>query len=221
MKTYLYLLSSIWGCLISTKGDVVNGGFEDAVLVQYQGQSTQVRASEALAGWTASFDIFVPSPSEFIIYNNIALDSPAVSIHDANSLFKPLLGSFSVYLQGGTVAGTQGASIFQTTTVPSDARSLMFLGRNVSNLEFSFDGQVLPILPLSTLLPPEQGSVYGVDVSSFAGTLRELRFRAPAQAGIGLIDSIFFSSQAVPETSTLALGVVGLAFLLPSLRRRN
>lgn len=186
---------------------LTNGDFEAATLIQYN-NPFEVKSAEALPGWTVAFRGF-PTPVPYINYNELALDSAIISIHDSQSrYFTPLEGSYSLFLQGGNVANSPGASLSQSTAVPADARSIRFLGNPDNHLELSFNGQNLPFVGLGTA---GSGMLYGADISGFAGVSGDIQFHAAPLIGGGLVDNVFFSSVAIPEPSELSL--MGFSFL--------
>jgi hypothetical protein len=130
----------------------------------------------------------------------------------------PISGRFSVYLEGGRNAqNVQGsAEIAQTGTVDQTAHSLLFAAtRGVPNV--SFNGQPLPVFPLqnhSTFIS------YGADVSAFAGQTGELRFTTAYPVG-SFLDDIQFSSQVIPEPSTITLLAAGAVILGGRLTHRR
>lgn len=142
-------------------------------------------------------------------FNDVALDAPAVTLQGTTSAFFPAIqGSYSVLLQGGTVSGglaynTNGASVFQAGKIPLTSRSLLYLGG--AAVRVTFNGQALPSVALNN---EANYTLWGVDVSAYAGQSGELRFIAPWQSS-GMLDDIQFSSSPVPEPSTFALGAVG------------
>jgi hypothetical protein len=110
------------------------------------------------------------------------------------------------------------ASIAQTGMIPINANSIEFLGKSVfggPTLELSFNGQNIPTLPLSN---GTNYTLYGGDISQFAGQTGELRFTSlpsplyPTPQSGGLLDDISFSPMVIPEPSTLALMTFGLIF---------
>ena len=78
--------------------------------------------------------------------------------------------------------------------------------------QVSFDGQRMPIIPLSG-----HGDYFlvGADISGFAGQTGELKFLvAPQQFGVmGYLDNIQFSPEPLPEPSTLCLFGFGALLL--------
>ncbi len=160
-----------------------------------------------LPGWTGYLN---GSQVSSVTYNTIALDSSAISLHSSTSpIFQPLRGGYSVYLQGGRFSSIS-AAIAQTGLVPQTAQSLVFLSVSEGSLQVTFDGQIIPMIQIGTA--PNYVAMGG-DISAFAGQTGELRFTAFNGVGAGLIDSILFSTQAIPEPSTYLLFGCGVLLL--------
>ncbi len=187
----------------------INLNFESAQIVT-DGSLFRVNAWKALPGWTNGY----PSNAA-IFYNDVSLGGAAVSIHDTNG-FEPILqGRYSVLLQGAN-PGSGSASIGQTGQIPSSAQSLTFWGQ-LGSLQITFGGQAVPYVAIGN---GPNYTIYGGDISAFAGQTAELRFTALAHTGGGLIDNIQFSPSQIPEPGSLALLGVS-ALLLGFFRGRN
>jgi hypothetical protein len=183
--------------------------------------SSSVPVSSVLPDWTATIDgvqqtdvgynYFPPGPS-----------GPAgVSLIGPGGAWPALDGTYSVLLTGGTGE----ASISQTAVIPMEAQSLTFEveegleGRG--SLAVSIGGQSLSLLPLAT---EPNYTLYGTDISAWAGAREDLTFEA--SAGFPLtyweIDDISFSPTAVPEPTPIALtGIGGIALALSRGLLRN
>jgi len=184
-----------------------NPTFDEGELVFHAGPNS-VQSEEGLPGWTVS------SPD--LLYNGRILTSPWVSIHDLSDAENPPIeGRFSIMLQGGNIP-SGSAWIAQGLTIPSESRSLLFRGRDLSGPQVFFEGQEIAYSPVETF---PTYVLYGADVSHFAGTAGELRFEAHFQA-TGMIDNLQFSPLVVPEPSIFALSVIGTAALLFHGRKR-
>ena len=129
----------------------------------------------------------------------------------------PISGRFSVLLLGGRDLRVPGelvygsASISQTATVPVGSNSLLFSANYLGGpIEVSMQGQVLPYYKME-----DRGSysVYGADISAFAGQMSELKFRTPWPSSV-FLDDVQFSAQVIPEPETLLLISSGLAMLV-------
>jgi len=131
----------------------------------------------------------------------------AVSVQDTtSSILLPLQGSYSVFLQGLGGGPAASVAIGQTAQLPADAASLRYWASPLSILQLSLDGQVLPVFLLGTT---PGYSIFGADVSAFAGQMRELRLTGPSNGG-GLFDNIQFSNQPIPEPGMISILLVGL-----------
>ncbi len=190
----------------------VNLGFEQAHPTLVPGSSFFVYASSALPSWTPLID---GQPQAEIVYNTVSLGAPCVSIQQTNSYV--LSGRFSVVLQSGYIPFNPpvSAGISQTGDVPLGTRSLQFLGDNdlrYDNLTISLGGTIVPIHALEEKL---QGTIYGADITGWAGRTTELRFTAsPTYIDwftFVSLDQIQFSPQAIPEPSVA--GFVASALL--------
>ena len=109
------------------------------------------------------------------------------------------------------------ASVGQTGQIPLSALSLLFYLSFDSNLQVTFGGQLISLIKTGSTPTYD---IWGGDVSAYAGQTGQLLFTALPNIGYGLLDNIQFSSSAIPEPSTLALGALG-AFLLGFRRWRN
>lgn len=186
----------------------VNMDFEDATLSPATGTAN-------VSGWT-EFNGYADGnyPGGMsIIYNNRTLDEPDVSLSLAgmNSYLPAAIqGGYSVFLWGGDAYDNKnGASIEQTGQIPSTAQSIIYWG---DQFQVSFAGHPLP---LSAIGSGPNYTIWGADVSAYAGQTGELLFTAPWGGFSGLIDNIEFSSSPIPEPSEpalLALGALSLGF---------
>ena len=149
-----------------------------------------------------------------LIYNNQPLDSPGASLEGVDYWTPALDGQFSVMLQGGTIYypyGTNGASIGQTGQIPLAAKSITYWGASQNGLQITFNGQRLSFNPISVAA---NHTVYGADISTYAGQTGELLFTAPwPENGGTLIDDIQFSNLPIPEPSVFGLCALGALLL--------
>jgi hypothetical protein len=171
-----------------------------------------IATTNALPGWT----VFIGSnQASQITYDDPALGSTFVTLNATNG--ENISGNFSVLLQGGLTASA--ASIIQTGSVPVSAESLLFEAQpGAGTLQVSLGGQNLPFFALSS---GANYTLYGTDVSAFAGQAEQLMFsalRAPGGFNNWNIDNIQFSNQQVPEPSVAAFLALG-AFLICWARR--
>ena len=129
------------------------------------------------------------------------------------------------FLQSGIIVRPGGsglstdAFIRQTGLVPDTAQSILFEAQpGTDSLVLTLGGQSLPFVALETT---PNYTLYGGDVSAFAGQSLELEFADwPSNSGTGWnLDSIEFSSQPVPEPNVCGLLTLGCLFF--RLRRSN
>jgi hypothetical protein len=193
----------------------VNLNFENAIITPDPSSPyypDAVYASDAIPGWTATGFI---GPTD-IYYDNLTLGAPCVAIDDSNGLYDspPIDGAFSIILYGGGGPLT-GASISQTGIVPASAESILFKAQYAvamgGTLQVSLGGQTIPFSALST---GSNYTLYGGNVSAFAGQSEQLIFSASAGVNnIWTIDDIQFSPSPVPEPTEFALATLGILLL--------
>lgn len=197
--------------LVSAQG-FINLNFESANVAAYSPGPATVLVASAVPGWT----VYVKGVAQSnIIYNDISLGAPEVSIHDTNDVFAPVQGAYFILLQSSTAGDVTGSSaIGQTGTIPLSTMSLTFWGN--FDGQVTFDSQLLTYTAIGTT---PNYSIYQADISAYAGITGQLLFSAPYGTG-GIIDNIQFSSLPVPEPSGLLLAVLGTGLIgLLRLRR--
>ncbi len=189
------------------QGSFQNLDFEQARIVPIPGNPNFVATTTALPGWTA----FIGGTAvDLVLYDDISLGSPAISIHDTNGFVTVLEGNYTISLQPSFDRLTIPA-IAQLGLVPSTARSLRFYGTGL--ISVSFEGQEIPLSVLGTT---STYNIYGGDISAFAGQSGSLQFR-----GGGSLDNIVFSNLPVPEPGIFGIFALGALLLgWPILRRR-
>jgi hypothetical protein len=199
----------------------VNLDFEHPILPLSPTFST-VSAANAIPGWTASFG--GGDPLSYIGYDTVSLGGSAIFLEDTNAQgggrdgFSnlPIQGNYSVLLEGSAyLSDPLAASIGQTGTIPVTAQSLTFFGILAGNLQVTFNGQPLSFMSISNAL---NYTIWGADISAYAGQTGQLLFTAPV-LNAALLDNIKFSSLPIPEPSAFALATLGA--LLLGLRRRH
>src|SRR4051812_27706382 len=165
MPFFYLLINETFRC--EAQGTFQNLRFENATLIPVD-QFT-VRSDAALPGWTVYLNNV---QSQTILHDDATLDLWSVSIHDSQSqipFLQPIAGLYSVFLQGGDDPQmTDGpAAIAQTGQIGADRNSLLFKATHVQgSLEVSFKGQILPFTSVATA---PTYTLYGADISSFAG----------------------------------------------------
>jgi len=170
-----------------------------------------VTVASALPAWTVSYGI---SPQTQITFNSPALGSTWVTLIGTGyqgypGIQGPIDENYSVLLQGGVTASA--ASISQTGLIPGSTQSLLFEAKpGPGPLDISIDGQNIPYMVVGT---GANYTLYGADISTWAGDTEQLMFSALEGYGGGnnwLIDDISFSTTAVaPEPSVFALTAIG------------
>jgi hypothetical protein len=202
------------------QGTFQNLDFEESTVPQ-DSQTNVVSSLNAFPGWS----VYVSTNQQtFVGFNNGCFGSTCVSLLGTNGDrilgYRSLEGGFSALLQGG-VSGSvvlypTAASILQTGFIPASARSILFrAGPSIpGTLSVSLGGIDIPFLALSN---GPNYTVYGGDISAFAGQTALLEFsvsRLPGTASIDWnIDSIEFSASTIPEPSVLRLSALGTVLL--------
>jgi hypothetical protein len=162
-------------------------------------------------GWAANTANYVNGDPTTLPFNNAALDAPAVNLEGTNNTAGPsaIQGNYSIFLQGGTQTyadffpgHTNGASIGQSGQIPLTAQSITYWG---NALQVTFNGQMLSFNAIGS---GANYTVYGADISAYAGQTGALVFTTPWLSA-GLLDNIQFSSSPVPEPGGLTLVVTG------------
>jgi hypothetical protein len=215
MKTRLItaLVFSIVSAKIIAQGTFQNLNFEQANPVMANGGPYYpygVTAASALPYWTVD----VGGVQQTSIPENApSLGAPQVTLISSAYMFPPPIdGNYSVLLEGSDGPGLPAIS--QTGLIPAGSQSLLFEAQPGSAaLEVLVGSQVVPFSAVGTGV---NYTLYGANISAWAGDTEELTFSAQ-ESTVGLnnwlIDDISFSTQTVPEPSPLALtGVGGLLF---------
>lgn len=225
MRSRHTILASALALALATpalgQGTFQNLGFESPVLplIYVSPGYPYVLASSAVPGW---IPYLVDQAQSDVLYNVRTGGGSAVGLHDWMSSTAPLEGNYSLLLQPGVSpsgGGRTAAAVGQTGTVPAAAKSLRFLAA-YGQFTVSFAGQSLAPVALSS--GPNFSTLFGVDISGFAGQSGELRFTAPDIEGGPndvFLDSIRFSTVAIPEPRVLALCALGVALSGSRLRR--
>ena len=168
---------------------------------------------------------YVPGWSGFgtnlFLYNQLSLGTPSVTL--VGGSLGAIDGAFSMQLEAFTTASISVSS--QASTVPTSAESLMFKAQpGLGVLVVTLGGQNIPIFALSN---GANYTLYGGNISTFAGEAEQLTFTAIGTGGAyygantWTIDDIIFSSSPVPEPSILNLFSIGVCFFVWNKLRPN
>lgn len=213
---------------VHAQGTFVNLNFEATTVPMTQPPTDPgppVDVGAAFPGWSAFLGTNQLSK---VWYNNYTIGTANISlITPITPPFPAIEGNYSALLQAG-VGGPAAnipmeASLRQTSLIPLNAQSIQFkaiLDLSGVNPPFtvSLGGQNLA---LATLQQTPAYTLYGADVTAFAGQYRELRFTVTTPDGRLnnlYLDAIRFGP-AIPEPGTTALLAFGAACILRSLKR--
>lgn len=218
MKIHLTIINVLLAGLIQCRSQgFINLNFESSKLtnIVYFGYPGTVAT---VTGWAYSGVNPVNGDPNTFPYNSTSLDAPAVILEGTNNPYGPssIQGKYSIYLQGGSAfqSATNGASIWQTATISASSLSIYYWG---GPLQVSFNGQALAFNAISNA---PVYTVWGADISAYAGQTGELLFNAPWQSA-ALLDNIQFSTTSVPEPTTLVLTALGTLLLGCRLRKKQ
>jgi len=204
---------------VQAQGTFQNLNFEEANPVIVAGSPYYpygVTAASALPDWTATEGGVQQTQ---ITENAPSLGAPwVVLISSADTTgFLPIDGNYSVLLQGSGVSSLPAIS--QTGLIPAGTQSLYFEAQaGVGALDVLVGTHVIPFAAVGS---GANYTLYGANISAWGGDTEQLTFAAQESTS-GLnnweLDDISFSTQAVPEPSSLAL--TGVGALLFALYRR-
>jgi hypothetical protein len=176
-----------------------NLNFEQAnvPVVPFGQFGADVTSLDGVPFWTT----YIGSNQVFsIFHNNASLGSAAIAILGPDWSSQSILeGSYTVRLQASTAGPSRTAAIGQTGQIPAGTQSLEFFG--TGGYTVTFAGQQITLVSLGSTA---SYTIFGGDISSFAGQTGELRIQ-----GGGLLDNISFSNQAIPEPSMFGIFVLG------------
>jgi hypothetical protein len=175
----------------------------------------------------------VLSPVAGGYHNSADLDQMTIAVYsvDASPIpgsMHPIFGTYTAYIEADLGSMHLGQlELFQSGVIPADAQSLRFRMTSYSSLTGVLPQMTLKVngttIPFSPAAP-----FWQADVSSYAGTLSEIRFVVRAEypfagfdphvfMGVGL-DSISFSSVPEPATAGLLLTGVLSIYILRKLK---
>src|SRR5438128_1161890 len=228
ISAHILFAATVAGSNACAQGLFQNLGFEDATYPLVPDPRGFVFASDAIPGWTPYIGGVAGNG---VLYNNYYLGAPEVGLFEdvfqTNQFVTILSGGYSVVLQAGWDGINHvSAAVGQTGLIPLGTRSITLEAKGFlapGLLQVSIGGQTISLTPVSST---SAYTVYGGDISQFAGQTAELRIAAvptlQENAANWIIDDIQFSVQAIPEPSTVALLVIGAAMAARrlALRRR-
>ncbi len=200
--------------LAPSQSSFTNLGFESASVPNGTQPGSPTPISAAFPGWSGSFsNVNGVIPATQVVYGGLSLGGSQLSLIDANT-GAPLQGSFSAYLFGGLSPGGDPTytALSQIGTVPNNAKSLLMDVSASNGFTVTLGGQNLNVVPVQTF---PSYTLYGADISAFAGQTLQLSIVAPPTSvpnGV-LLDEIVLSSSLVPKPGAFALFGVGLLFL--------
>jgi hypothetical protein len=209
---------------VSGQGTFRNLNFEEANLVNPPAPATPtfVAFADAYPGWTGYVST---NQTGQAMLNGVSGGTALMSLVTPNtatggiyfgSSNDVISGTFTAVLAAGEFNGLVPVAIAQTGLVPLTSLSLRFsLGSHsyVSDLLVTLNGQEIPFFPLST---GTNYTLYGSDISAFAGLTGELRYTEQPISwpfAKAWLDDIFFSDQPIPEPSVLGLFALGALLL--------
>jgi len=190
----------------------VNLNFEGAKVTLPSGtQPGPVLVTNALFGWSIYYGTF---PQTQIYYDDMSLGSSQITLAGTNDPYgqSAIEGNFSVLLQGGVTAA--GVSIRQTGILPTSTESIFFKAYSLGPMSLSLGGQDIAYVAVGS---GPNYTMYGGSIpSSLTGQAEQLVFSVPGGLSgnnVWNIDSIFYSTNPIPEPSTLALAAGGALLL--------
>jgi hypothetical protein len=226
MRTFAALALSVLATLAASGQAFVNLNFEQANVSGPVDSLGRLPATNALPGWQTDVGT---SPTSLVYFNTSDLDQMTVGIYNSLApvfIPHPVLGQFTAYLEGDLGSITSGvASIAQTGLIPAAAKTIRFATTSTSDLPGL--NPSLYLLINGTAAPYYQAqqasgfTTWVADVSSYAGTTSTLKFQMAASYipssthwifGMG-IDNIAFSTEPIPEPSSIALLAFGAVCL--------
>jgi hypothetical protein len=169
-----------------------------------------------LPAWSA----FIGSVAQSEVWhNNVSLGSPVIAILGPDFTFGRIDGAYSVLLSGSF----QPATISQSAVPLASSRSLYFKAiSGTGTLAVAVGSDQLTLYPIQ--LTPAY-TLYACDIASHVNGSRPIDLSFTALTGSGLnnwyLDSVVFSTQAIPEPAATALLVSGIALLRWGTRKNH
>ena len=222
LRILFALVSAVSQYPVLGQGVFKNLDFESVRLPLNSKPGSDLSITDAFPGWSG----FVGTNQEkWVYYDAVPGFLSGISLLDSHGLPPaPTQGAYYVSLFAGASLSESGyyaadVSISQSGVVPSWAKAVLFNARtgDPGRFAISLNGQAIPHVVLSSSTF-EENSLFGADVSAFAGQTVELRLTAfsgydSEQFTTLLLDDIRFAEQAVPELSSWAILLLGLVVL--------
>lgn len=215
------------GTSLHGQGTFQNLDFESATLpILPPGQlGGLVPVSTALPYWS----VFIGTNQVTqVLHNNYLGGDANVSILGPGWTVTLPLDGYYLLLQSGVVFTPGGESMYQadvsisqTGLIPVSTQSVRF--KSIASHHFMISIGLQPVQVVQLSAAPDFSTVYGADVSQYAGstqTLRITKLLNPFDDRYSLVDSIEFSPEPIPEPSALGLLGLGGFFLVRRLRRK-
>ena len=204
---------------VQAQGSFRNLNFESANIPPGPRSVHLFSTNAGVPGWTVY--LYQPAygvePLPQVVYDGTSIGGAFVAINDANTGFgfAPLQGTYSAVLYGGGGPSDQSATISQTGLVPGGTLSLRaFMQWSLVAPVVTVGGQTINMVPLQTF---PNYTLYGGDISAFAGQVVALSFTepppAPAVPSELILDNIVFSTQGIPEPGVFGLSALGALLL--------
>ena len=232
MKTTTAFVSGIILLSISARAQTPfqNLDFESAQVPDvYNPQNLFAPWPLALPGWTGYFGTNTVGQA---VVNTVSLGKYNISVLGHNAaVFGPIDGNWSAVIQAGfePFQPALSATLAQTGFVPPGTLSLQMkvrpnLPSDVNNMLVTLGGQPITMLPLATDTNYAATTLFGGNISPFAGQTAELRITVlsiPPGANSTLeLDSIVFSPAPVPEPAIPTITLLALIALVTRSRLR-
>jgi hypothetical protein len=209
-----------------SQGDVGSGTFQDldfesANVIPPGGGGFGLPFAQAFPGWTG-----FKGGTQILEswYNSTSLGAAGISIQDRNAIgYSAIEGQFSAFLEAsGFNPSSQSVSLSQTGLVPAAAQSIQLKNAGSSSFVVTLGGQSVPMVALSST---PAFTLYGGNIGGLGGSTEQLTITAsappPGAMNFVEVDDIIFSSQFVPEPTTLALLSLGGLVLAGSVWRKR
>ena len=192
----------------------VNLDFENATVVPTVPTYGWLDWGLAVPGWSHS----AGGDTQHVFWGSehLGLSQYYLLMDSTSPVYAPntqLDGAYSLALASGIQNGADMSSpwvnayISQTGSIPLGTQSLEMLA--TGPFQVFVGGVNIPMYPLG-------GNRYGGDISGFAGTMAEVKIMNTATTvhAPTVVDDILFSPAAVPEPSSAALLISGMALLM-------